>query len=1816
MGKIFFVVAIVFCGAMPAWAKLGAEYQTGLGSPTDAAADAGRRTDYLIPRDQFVVSYNDDTRQANWVGWSLSDSDRGDIGRTDAWSVESMLPGGYLRVGTAAFGTGWDRGHMSPSADRTASQADNAATFVMSNIVPQASRNNQGLWGDFEDYCRTLAGDGSEVVVVSGPSEFGGSMLPNGMAVPRSVWKIAVQVPAGNGTAAQRVGASSRVIALLTPNTNDPNLGGWQGYITSVEEIESVTGFEFFRGIKALNPALATYLKNVVDTGTGPNAPTVVASFSPNSGAPGTPVTISGFHFGTAPQVRFNGVAAVASVLNNGTQIATTVPFGATTGEITVASANGTDSSGAAFTVWASNDPSIALSTVAVAGLAATEGAPGLSKTYTISAANLSGPVALAVTGGFEASLDNTVFGTELSVPAPGGVLLNVPVYVRVAANAPVGVLAGALGHSSSGAQGVVATLAGEVLSNLPTLNVSAGSLAGFSAVLGVGGTPKAYTLSGYNLNGEVSVHAPEHFELALAGGAYSPSLSILPSSGTLPPTVVHVRLSATAPAAPVSGNVTHSGGGAVAKPLSVSGQAAAAAAGESAQAAWNFDSLSPSISPAATTFGVGALGRGNNFASSNSILSSTSPSGQSGASGGINAGAAAKGGPLATGGNGSAYFEFSVTPGVGAWFSLGGLSFGTRSSGTGPTAYALRSSADGFAADILQGLTSNNSVWTTKSHTGLSFQSNSTTTFRLYGFNGSAASAGSVTWRIDDLRLDISTGLPGTPPPAVPKAPVVTGARTASGTAFDSFSFQVAAENNPTRFAASGLPDGLSCDPSTGLISGKPTIPGSFSVVVTASNASGDGSAPLALAVSKNPNAPAITGNLSAAGWLRAPFDFQVAAANSPKAYLASGLPAGLSIDPATGHISGTPESAGVSNALLTVQNDFGSDSKALNLVVGDPVLGLSTNSLGGFTANISSAGSVASYTVTGSDLNGIVTVLAPQDFEVSAGGGGFSQSLELAPSGGALSVDLSLRLSANASLGAHGGSVIHSGGGAVPKYLAVSGNVTAPQPALSLSAAALEAFSTTANKPSIFQTYTIAGSGLAGNVAVQAPAGFELRREGMAEFANSLQLEPVAGLLPRTAIEVRLASRSSAGSFSGQVAHSASGAAVSTVSVSGTVVSVSPPVVSTSGSGSAYRGKPYTQQIRLVGNTAVAGFGATGLPPGLAVNASTGLISGTPSSNGSFPVVLSATGDGGTATADYTLFVLDSAADQAAPLDAVVNKFSSNGTSDLVEILVAGRGVPASAVDLRGMVLKDFSSNMGADLGGKYIFSNSTAWAGIKAGTLLVLSTANDTEDLDASDFVLRANLSNAALFHLAAGGFDIAATDMVLLKPAGTGADGFAGGMHALSAGSAGAQFSNFNGRKLNAPRALTSNRGSAQALNGSRSLADFYSPSGADTAGSPRFGSGNNANNTTFILSLRSASNTPPTITLNGMDPMTIAHGTVYSEPGAVALDQQDGARPVGISGVVNPMVVGSYTITYRASDSGNATATKDRVVHVTDQTPPVVALNGNSTMRVQFGGAFADPGAVAVDAVDGEVAAIASGAVNTSIAGTYQLAYSATDDAGNTSPNTVRTVVVDKGVPAITRAPAGSAIPLGSPLSASTLSGGTASVAGAFAWTDPAAIPPLGSGSFPVTFTPADSGNYTTANTTAAIAVNAPPTAFESWASSQGLAGADAAAIADPDGDGWTNAQEFAFGLDPKTPGGRLLEIGQDGNGRVRIAFLKRNGMDYTIRLAVSLGEGFAQTLPSSESADQSNKPEGFTRHGALLPAGAKAFIKIEAAPAP
>ncbi|MEA2048294.1 MAG: DUF5011 domain-containing protein [Campylobacterota bacterium] len=164
----------------------------------------------------------------------------------------------------------------------------------------------------------------------------------------------------------------------------------------------------------------------------------------------------------------------------------------------------------------------------------------------------------------------------------------------------------------------------------------------------------------------------------------------------------------------------------------------------------------------------------------------------------------------------------------------------------------------------------------------------------------------------------------------------------------------------------------------------------------------------------------------------------------------------------------------------------------------------------------------------------------------------------------------------------------------------------------------------------------------------------------------------------------------------------------------------------------------------------------------------------------------------------------------------------------------------------------------------------------------------------------------------------------------------------------------------------------------------------------------------------------ADTTAPVITVNGDNPMTIEFGSVYTDAGATATDNVDGAVAVTSSGSVDTGALGSYTITYTAEDASGNSATATRVVNVVDTVAPVITVNGESPMTIEFGSVYTDAGAIATDNVDGAVAVTSSGSVDTGALGSYTITYTAEDASGNSATATrVVNVVGDVTPPVIT-----------------------------------------------------------------------------------------------------------------------------------------------------------------------------------------------------
>ena len=223
-----------------------------MGNPSNATTNSADYSNYLLKEGYYSVSYNRDRGIANWVSWHVVSTDIGSVPRQDNFRANLSLPADWYHVDNLSYSsTGFDRGHMCPSSDRTSSIAANSSTFLMTNIIPQAPRNNQITWAGLEDYCRTLVQGGNELYIISGAYGEGGTTTTGGLAtsidngrvtVPASLWKVIVVLQDGANDL-NRVGNSTRVISVVMPNNDNVN-SDWKTYRTSVDFIEQETGFD------------------------------------------------------------------------------------------------------------------------------------------------------------------------------------------------------------------------------------------------------------------------------------------------------------------------------------------------------------------------------------------------------------------------------------------------------------------------------------------------------------------------------------------------------------------------------------------------------------------------------------------------------------------------------------------------------------------------------------------------------------------------------------------------------------------------------------------------------------------------------------------------------------------------------------------------------------------------------------------------------------------------------------------------------------------------------------------------------------------------------------------------------------------------------------------------------------------------------------------------------------------------------------------------------------------------------------------------------------------------------------------------------------------------------------------------------------------------------------------------------------------------------------------------------------------------------------------------------------------------------------
>jgi DNA/RNA endonuclease G (NUC1) len=241
---------------------------TEFGEPTDSDPS----DDFIVRHPEYTTSYNVNRGTPNWVAYDLDASAFGPEDRCNCFTFDPDLPASFPHFTTADYtgagafaGFGIDRGHMTRSFDRTSASLDNAFTFYLSNVVPQAADLNQGPWAILEDDLGDFARlQNKEVYIIAGVAGNQGTVKGEGkIVIPASTWKVAVIMPRDHGLADIVDYRDLEVIAVNMPNQPGIRNVPWQTYQTTVDAIEALTGYD-------LLARLPDKVENIVEAGIKP----------------------------------------------------------------------------------------------------------------------------------------------------------------------------------------------------------------------------------------------------------------------------------------------------------------------------------------------------------------------------------------------------------------------------------------------------------------------------------------------------------------------------------------------------------------------------------------------------------------------------------------------------------------------------------------------------------------------------------------------------------------------------------------------------------------------------------------------------------------------------------------------------------------------------------------------------------------------------------------------------------------------------------------------------------------------------------------------------------------------------------------------------------------------------------------------------------------------------------------------------------------------------------------------------------------------------------------------------------------------------------------------------------------------------------------------------------------------------------------------------------------------------------------------------------------------------------------------------------
>lgn len=219
------------------------------------------RAEHILHRIAYTTSYNKETRNANWVSWTLTREhtdgpfsrkgvpycdEKGKALGISSFSPEIVRYSYFMDMQAPRprqEHSDWrdhpadiDHGHMCPAADCRWSKEVMNQSFLLTNMCPQNHTLNEDDWNTLEDRCRTWANKYGEIFIVAGPIYYDGvknTFGANKIAIPDAFFKVILCMK-----------NNPKAIGFIYKN--DASRQPMRNQVKSVDEVEEITGFDFF----------------------------------------------------------------------------------------------------------------------------------------------------------------------------------------------------------------------------------------------------------------------------------------------------------------------------------------------------------------------------------------------------------------------------------------------------------------------------------------------------------------------------------------------------------------------------------------------------------------------------------------------------------------------------------------------------------------------------------------------------------------------------------------------------------------------------------------------------------------------------------------------------------------------------------------------------------------------------------------------------------------------------------------------------------------------------------------------------------------------------------------------------------------------------------------------------------------------------------------------------------------------------------------------------------------------------------------------------------------------------------------------------------------------------------------------------------------------------------------------------------------------------------------------------------------------------------------------------------------------------------